>query len=131
MIPSSPNRHKKDRAKAQFFKEFTLLFRSLALDHPSFVDIYPTRMDTAPDGSVLYVYFSGHCAKERVQELIGDLILFKPSIRKALSQQIRARYVPQLVFKFDETFEKVMRVEQLLENLAAEHQAEEPVTKDS
>lgn len=130
MVPQANSRHKKDRAKAQFFKEFTILFRGLALDQPIFNAIYPTRMETAPDGSVLYIYFSGYSGKEEVEQVIGDLILFKPSIRKALSQQIRARYVPQLIFKFDETFEKVMRIEKLLENISTQHQAKGPVGDD-
>ncbi len=130
MVPQANSRHKKDRAKAQFFKEFTILFRGLALDQPIFNAIYPTRMDTAPDGSVLYIYFTANGGKDEVNSILGDLILFKPSIRKALSQQIRARYVPQLVFKFDETFEKVMRIEKLLENISTQHQAESRVVED-
>lgn len=94
------------------------------LDHPEFVDLYPTKIDTAPDGSVLYVFFASHGDKADVHALLGDLILFKPSMRKALSQQIRSRYCPQLIFKYDETFEKVQRIEQLLENISTQHQAE-------
>ena len=118
MIHTTASRHKKDRARAQFFREFVILFRELALDQQEFANIYPTRIDTAPDGSVLFIFFAGTGDKEAIEKILGDLILYKPSLRKALGDKVRARYVPQLLFKFDATFEKVQRIEKLLGDIA-------------
>ena len=112
--------HKKDRARVHFFREFVTLFRSLALDEPMFSAIYPTRNETAPDGSVMYFYFAGYCSEEEVEKILGTLILYKPSIRKAIGEQVRTRYVPQLVFKYDSSFEKVQRIEKLLSDIGSE-----------
>ncbi len=118
MAKHSGSAHKRERSKIQYFREFTLLFRALTRDEPSFASVYPTRIDGAPDGSVLYIYFAGSEGEEAVEAMIGKLILYKPSFRKALSQQVQARYTPQLVFKYDATFEKIQRIEKLLEEIA-------------
>ena len=96
------------------------LFRALVREDETFASIFPTRSDSAPDGSILYVYFAGNEGQEAVEEAIGRLILYKPSLRKALSQQVPARYTPQLSFKYDASFEKVQRIERLLGDIASE-----------
>lgn len=116
--------HKKERSKVQYFREFTTLFRALARDDAAFISVYPTRIDSAPDGSVLYIYFAGSEGEEAVEKVIGQLILYKPSFRKALSQRVQARYTPQLIFKYDSTFEKVQRIEKLLEDIASDRGGE-------
>ena len=120
MANNTGSAHKRERSKIQYFREFTMLFRALTRDEPSFATVYPTRIDGAPDGSVLYIYFAGAEGEEAVEKVIGQLILYKPSFRKALSQQVQSRYTPQLVFKYDATFEKVQRIEKLLGDLAPE-----------
>lgn len=121
---NSGSAHKRERSKLQYFREFVTLFRQLTRDEPSFSSVYPTRVDGAPDGSVLYIFFAGTEGEEAVEKAIGQLILYKPSFRKALAQQVQARYTPQLVFKYDPTFEKVQRIEKLLGDLAPQRVSE-------
>ncbi|MBM3894617.1 ribosome-binding factor A [Candidatus Dependentiae bacterium] len=113
--------HKKERARSQFFREFVVLFRKLALDEPILNSIFPTKTETAPDGSVMYFYFAGDGDQAAVEEVLKTLILYKPSIRKAIGDQIRKRYVPQIIFRYDSTFEKIQRIESLLNNIVSEN----------
>ncbi len=54
---------------------------------------------------------------EDFEEILEILKLYKPSLRKALSAEIKARYVPDLIFRFDKKFEKRQRIEKLLEEI--------------
>lgn len=130
MANNTGSAYKRERSKIQYFREFTILFRQLTRDEPSFANVYPTRIDGAPDGSVLYIYFAGAEGEEAIEKAIGQLILYKPSFRKALSQQIQSRYTPQLVFKYDPTFEKVQRIEKLLSDLGPKRERVDEVVQD-
>ncbi len=116
--------HKKERSRSQLFREFVILFRKLALDEPVFSSIFPTKIETAPDGSVVYFYFAGDGDQAAVEEILKTLVLYKPSIRKAIGDQIRKRYVPQIIFRYDSSFEKIQRIESLLNNIVSERASE-------
>ncbi len=51
------------------------------------------------------------------EKLLEILKLYKPSLRGALAKSIQARYTPQLIFKFDEQYEKEEKMNQLFNSL--------------
>ena len=59
-------------------------------------------------------------SKEEFKKIFNVLVLYKPSLRKALASKIQSRYTPELVFKYDEQFEKQMRLESLFEKIKHE-----------
>ena len=68
------------------------------------------------------IFFYAADGKQQFQELLPFLILYKPSLRKALASAIPARYTPNLLFKFDAQYEKQRRIDDLLIKLKEEGQ---------
>ena len=60
---------------------------------------------------------------EELKEKLKKLVLYKPSLRTALSKLISSRYVPEIIFKFDKQFEKQQRIEALIESVKGEDQS--------
>ena len=104
-------------------KEFSKLFLEIKLSNKNLQDIYINRVELSADKSTLFVYFFTDKGPEFFQERLADLILYKPSARKALSQILDSRYTPQLVFKYDKTFEKQCKIEALLDKVKEDDQA--------
>lgn len=92
----------------------------IAYDEPIVAQIFLTRAELSSDGGICYLYFSAYGAPtvegraDVFKEACGRLILYKPSLRKALAQSMHSRYVPDLRFMFDEQREKEMRVNDIL-----------------
>ena len=76
-----------------------------------------TRVKLADDGSICTIFFYTPGGLEAFKEKRNFLILYKPSLRKAIARAIPARYTPELVFRFDDTFEKQQRIEQILDTI--------------
>jgi ribosome-binding factor A len=51
---------------------------------------------------------------------LGQLILYKPSLRAALAKSLQSRYTPDLTFVYDEYLEKTEKVDNLIERLKDE-----------
>lgn len=103
-----------------YFKEISSLFSQVAGDHPELSGIFVNRVELSPDGGLCTVYFYTLGGENVFKEKLEVLKLFKPSIRKSVAQRISKRYTPDLVFRFDDKFEKHEKLEQLLENVSKE-----------
>ncbi|MCK4517184.1 hypothetical protein KAT92_00270, partial [Candidatus Babeliales bacterium] len=53
------------------------------------------------------------------------LKLYKPSMRKALAHAMHSRYVPNIIFRYDESKEKTRRIDQLLTEIIQEREDKE------
>jgi ribosome-binding factor A len=123
MSSSSQVRHIKHAQKESLLMRHILtLFNQTALDDERIKDVFITRVALSPDKGVCSVYFYSPKGQEYFEELLEILKLYKPSLRKALASSIKARYTPELIFKFDTKFEKQQRIEQLLDKLKDENQ---------
>jgi len=101
-------------------KELSKLFLNIKQDDSRFADIFINRIKLSSDKSVIHVFFYTHDGHEHFKERLSLLILYKPSMRKALSQLIPSRYTPEIIFKYDTTFEKQCKIEQLLDKVKEE-----------
>jgi len=104
-------------------KEFSKLFLSIKQDDPSFEEIFINKIKLSSDKSVIHVFFFTHKGQDFFKEKLPRLILYKPSMRKALSQLIQSRYTPEIIFKYDTTFEKQCKIEALLDKIKEEDQS--------
>ncbi len=86
-----------------------------ALDDPRLNDVMIHRVQLSPDKGVCTVYFYTNQGEEHFKNILNVLVLYRPSLRKALASKIRSRYTPELIFRFDTQFEKQLRIDQLLE----------------
>lgn len=108
---------KKSQKESLFYKEISRLFLDLTLDNSNLLGLTLTRVKLSQDKGVCIVYFYTPNGASEFKDKLEYLILYRPSLRKALAKQVPSRYTPELVFKFDEEFEKQQRVDQLLEQI--------------
>ncbi len=102
---------------AQLTREISSLFHQITVDNPGLMGIYVNRIKLSDDKSICTVYFGAFGGKEEFDKKLGELILYKPSMRTALAQKIYGRYTPDLVFRYDEQIEKQQKIDSLLDKL--------------
>lgn len=111
---SNRSRDIKQAQKEMFIRrEMTTSFREITLEAKDLLDIYITRVVLSAKRGSVVIYFHG-CTEFEFGRKLGTLILYKPSLRTALAHAMKSRYTPELVFKFDDLYEKQYRLEQLL-----------------
>jgi len=111
---------RKEKKRSYFLQEISSLIRLIAADEPALTPLFVTRVELSKDTGICYVYFSTFTDKSAFDKGLELLKLYKPSMRKALAQSSRARYVPNLIFRYDETKEKERRVNELLNKIESE-----------
>lgn len=114
---SSISEIKKAKKESLLLKEISKLYMQTAMDDPRLQGVFINRVKLSSDKSHCTVYFYTAEGEEHFNEILEILKLYKPSLRKALAANIPSRYTPELVFKFDKTFEKQSRLEHLLDKI--------------
>lgn len=79
-----------------------------------------TGVDTAPDLRAARVYYSVLGDAEQHEATAAALRRAKPRIRGAVGDRIRLKYLPDLVFEYDESIDRGFRMEELLRRLGEE-----------
>jgi len=105
------------KKEALYYRELSGLFLRVTLDDPQLADLHISSVKLSPDAGVCTLFFFSKKGREGFKNDLPSLILYKPSLRKALSQNIRSRYTPQLVFKYDDQFEKQCKLDSLFDQL--------------
>lgn len=108
------------KKEALYHKEISKLFLRLCIDDKNLSGIHISSVKLSPDKSVCTILFYSDKGMNHFDKHLPDLILYKPSMRKAISQKIPSRYTPELVFKYDIQFEKQQKLEALFERLKVE-----------
>ena len=126
MADSRIKQVRRSKQKSFYLRELSTFLTRIAQDEPAIAHLYITRVELSPDGGMCYIYFSFYTAqtdqeKETLFKQARDvLVLYKPSLRKALSSSMHSRYVPDLRFVFDQAKEKEHRVSDLLTQVSEE-----------
>lgn len=113
---------KQAKRTALLFRELSQLFMHLVMDESRLGNIFISRVDLSRDGGICFIFFYTPDGESKFNEQLPILILYKPSLRKALSQRILGRYTPELVFKFDDRFEKHHKLDVLLDKIKTEEE---------
>ena len=82
----------------------------------SLKEISVTEIRITNDLSYMYIYYTVF-KQERLdfyQELLEE---YKILIRKTLASKIKARKMPELIFKYDESLNNGNRIEEIIDNL--------------
>ena len=111
---------KRAQKESLLLRELSTYFLRIANEDNRIKDIILNRVKLSKDKGVCTLYFYTPQGEQYFQEIMPFLILYKPSMRKALAQSINARYTPQLVFKYDTPYEKHLKVDELIEKLKQE-----------
>jgi len=120
MIDTKVRELKRAQKEALIRKEFSKLFLNIKLEDPELSDLYINRVKLSSDKSVASIFFYIDGGQNVFNEKLRKLILYKPSLRKALSRLIESRYTPQIVFKYDKALEKQLEIEKLLDKVTKE-----------
>ena len=108
------------KKEALYFRELSEFFLRIRLDDPNLEGIHISAVRLSPDKSVCNILFFSENGSEDFEKQLPKLILYKPSMRKAIAQRIPSRYTPELVFKYDKQMEKQRRLETLFDQLKVE-----------
>jgi ribosome-binding factor A len=101
-------------------REISNFFLQITLDDPQLKGLYVSHVKLSADRSMCVVYFHTDGGKEDFEAKRKQLVLYKPSLRAALSKILHGPYTPNLRFKYDEQFEKQRKIENLFEKLKKE-----------
>ena len=115
---------KREQKKSLYLQKLSEILHQLAEQEEIICYVYISRIDLSADTGICYMYFSSYPhqtldTKQVFEQALEVLKLYKPSLRKALAQQLKnkARYTPELFFKYDETQEKVRSINNLLDKV--------------
>lgn len=111
---------KKSQKESLLFRAIANLFAQTTLDDARLVGVAVNRVKLSDDKGVAIVFFYTPGGIEEFKEKLPFILLYKSSLRKALAHSINSRYTPELVFKYDDQFEKQQRIEGLLEQIKGE-----------
>ena len=68
--------------------------------------------------------------REKAQEVVIALRRARPFFRRCLAKAIRLRYVPEIVFSVDDSFDQAKRIDQLLRETGTTSASSSPSTTD-
>jgi ribosome-binding factor A len=118
------NAHTKDVKRAQkeslLYKHLAPLINQISLDDTRVAGMTLNRVELSANKSLATLYFYSDKGIDDFKEKLGTLILYKPSLRAAIAKLVPARYTPELVFKFDSSFEKELKINLLLDKIKDE-----------
>lgn len=116
-MTSSLSEIKRARKESLFFREITKLFMETTLDDSRLQGLTISSVSLSSDKSVCNIHFYTDKGKAHYKEIFDTLILYRPSLRKAIATEIKSRYVPELIFRFDDKYERKLRLEKLLDDI--------------
>ncbi len=124
-MTTSIQERKKAQKESLLYQEISKFFLSITLDNPKLRPLLITRVSLSRDKGYVVIYFYSPGGLSEFEGLRKELVLFKPSLRTAISRTIPGRYTPDLRFAFDTLFEKQQRVDDLIQKISAEDLPEE------
>jgi len=102
-----------------FFKILSEIFLNLTQEEPGLVGIQVSKVALSRDKGTVTILF--YCEDEELfQAAFSTLILYKPSMRKALGEKISSRYIPQIRFSFDKKCKRQQSLEAALHQVSQE-----------
>ena len=107
---------KRERMEKILEREISsIIFEDVKNEKIKFVTV--TKVSLTNDLSLATVYYTVFGKEEQINASIEALNEAKGFIRTSLSKRIEVKKVPDLKFKYDESFEQGNRIEQILKNL--------------
>ena len=111
---------KRAQKESYFFREIANLFMQIAIDDPRLAGIFINKVNLSSDGGTCTVLFLSPDGKEDFEKKLSTLVLYKPSLRTALAKTSHGRYTPNLIFRYDEGYEKTEKINALIDKLKRE-----------
>ena len=106
--------------ESNLFHKIAQFFLQIKQDEPKLEGLSISRVELSPDKGTCLVFFYCAGGLKEYEATRPALVLYKPSLRKALATAIPGRYTPNIKFAYDQQQEKGRRVEELLNKLKKE-----------
>lgn len=114
---------KRSQRESLLLRIVSQLYHQASQDDKELQKAYITRVQLSPSKTLCTVFFYMPEGEESFAAIKQRIALYKPSMRKALAQEINGRYTCELAFKFDTQFEKTEKIERLLDKIAEQNRA--------
>jgi ribosome-binding factor A len=101
-------------------REISNFFLRIVLDDDRLKGLQVNRVQLSADRGKCTVFFYTEGGMEDFEEKRKTLVLYKASLRNALSKSLESRRIPQLRFVYDAQFSKQRRIDDLLQKLKDE-----------
>lgn len=111
---------KRAQRESYFYREISTLFLQITKDEPRVHGLFINRISLSSDGGTCTVLFLASNGKPEFEEKLPILILYKPSLRHSLAKTNHSRYTPNLIFRYDDSHEKVEKINNLIDRLKIE-----------
>lgn len=111
---------KRQQRESQLYRIISTLWTEAQVENAQLADLYVNRVALAPDGKNCTILFFSPQGESFFKERLPEMTLFKPSMRAALAKEYQRRYIPELMFKYDVTFEKQQELDRLIQQVAQE-----------
>lgn len=108
---------KRAQKESLLSKKIAILLNQIAQDDANIAELMLNRVELSTDKGVATLYFYLPGGQEAFNKKVKALILYKPSLRSAIAKLVPSRYTPELVFRYDNTFEKELKINQLLDKI--------------
>jgi ribosome-binding factor A len=115
-----------DRVASQLQKELADLIRT-QVKEPRLGMITVSDAEVSRDLAVAKVFVTFLGAKEPAETCVSLLSTMVPMLRRELGKRLRIRNMPEIRFVFDDSIERGMRMDALLNRLCAEPKSGEQV----
>ena len=122
--------HRPDRVGDQIRQELSELLSRGAVHDPGIGFITLTRVKVSPDLQLARVYYTTMGDEEARKQTAKALERATGFFRRQVGERLQLRRVPELKFQFDESIGHQDRVEQILQQLKAEAEANTPALND-
>jgi len=117
MNQSNLSHIKRSQKESLLLKEISKMILELSLDDTELSGLYINRVELSKNKGACLVYFYDPQGPAIFEAKRKRLILYKPSLRKAIATTLDGRYTPEIVFMYDHQFEKQQRIENLIEQV--------------
>lgn len=106
-----------DRISSQIQREMAELIRTHAKD-PRLGMVTVSEVEVSRDLSVAKVYVTFLGAREPAADCVELLAALTPALRRELGRRLRIRVLPELRFLYDDSIERGMHMDALLDQVA-------------
>ena len=108
---------KRKQQESIILKAIADLLHRLKSDIKSLNEVVVVRVDLSPDLSTLKVFLFSEAGKKVTEDVIEELIPYCRSFRFSLGNMISFRRVPRVRFIYDSHYEKVLKIEKLIDSV--------------
>lgn len=108
-----------DRVASQIQKEMAELIRTHVRD-PDLGMVTVSDVEVARDLAVAKLYVTFLAAQKTPRECVKRLAEYVPELRRELGKHLRIRVLPEIRFVYDESIERGLRMDALLDRIGHE-----------